>query len=107
LTITTDDIYVYRLGAAPRPSGGFVMVASAYYTDAITLIVVDEAFEQRRFDLPPMALGASLRLAVIVAPATAGAAERAHVLLSPSATRIVHFDVDLETGAFEREDIGI
>lgn len=104
LPIDTD---IFRFGAATRPAGGFVVVTSAYYTDALAITAVNAAFEPRRFELPRIVLGGSFYLAVVVAPATSTSPERAHLLLSRSASSIAHLSVDLETGAVEREDFGI
>lgn len=100
-TVGTD---VDGFGAAPRPSGGLVIVTHAYYTDEIVLYVVPEAT-----DLPVWTLSlanievwGSRRLAVSV---TDGPTERAHVVLPTSASDLVYLSIDVASGEWEREDI--
>lgn len=93
----------YRFGAAARPSGGIVVVASAYYTDALALHVIpdDLSAAPRTISLPTLALRGSIRLSLIVE----GAPEHAHVVLATGPASLVHLDVDLESEELTREDI--
>lgn len=99
-----DD--VFRFGAAPRPSGGSVVVTSAYYTDALELHLVPEdyALAVTTIPLPTIALEGSTRLSVLIAP---GEPEHAHLVLATGSTSIAHLDVALDSGHFEREDFGL
>ncbi len=95
----------HQLGAAPRPSGGYLVTHG--YSDRLVLTSVDAEGAERAYELDRVrARTASTRIGAIVAPATPGAGERAHVVVPTTSSTFLHFEVDLATGAVARERVG-
>lgn len=103
--------HAFRLGAAPRPSGGVVVVTHRY-DDILAIHVLDDdpghptALTRTSFDLGAHDLEGSTRIGVLVT-APVGEPERAHVVLSRSESELAHLEIDLATGETERIDFGL
>lgn len=97
----SDD--VHRFGAARRPSGGIVIVTHHYFTDALALQLVPEAYDAPvvRVDLATVEVQGSMRLPIVVTDD-----EHAHFVVATSSSSLSYFDVDL-AGGFRREDFEI
>lgn len=100
--ITVFERGIFRIGGAPRPSGGFA-VAALGYDEQLHLAAVDADGAQKTIDLGSVDLGSD----PIRVRAVGSSNEKVHVVIRESSDHLAHYVVSLPSGEYTKESISV